>query len=344
MNLKPGTFLGVCNTPLPIQDKYMINTYLLNPIPGKDWTVCVGAYCIRPTNAHDHGQMIDPLDTWLGVCNTPLPIRDNYLINMYLLNLIPDKDWMVRVEAYCIRPTNAHDHWKMIDPPDTFRDVCNIPISIWDKCLINMYLLNPIIGKDWIVRVGAYCIRHTNAHYHGEMIDSPGTCGDVCNTPIPIPDKLLINTHLLNIILGKDWMVCVGAYCIRPTNAHDYGQMIDPSDTFWVICNTPLPIRDKYLTNTYLLNLISGKDWMVRVVAYCILPTNAHDYGQMIDPPGTFWSVCNTPLHIRDKYLINMYLLNQIPSENWIVCVGTYCIRHTNAHNHGQMIDLPNTF
>ena len=67
---------------------------------------------------------------------------------MYLLNLIPDKDWMVRVEAYCIRPTNAHDHWKMIDPPDTFRDVCNIPISIWDKCLINMYLLNPIIGKD----------------------------------------------------------------------------------------------------------------------------------------------------------------------------------------------------
>ena len=176
------------------------------------------------------------------------------------------------------------------------------------------------------------------------MIDSPGTCGDVCNTPIPIPDKLLINTHLLNIILGKDWMVRVGAYCIRPTNAHDYGQMIDPSDTFWVICNTPLPIRDKYLTNTYLLNLISGKDWMVRVVAYCILPTNAHDYGQMIDPPGTFWSVCNTPLHIRDKYLINMYLLNQIPSENWIVCVGTYCIRHTNAHNHGQMIDLPNTF
>ena len=91
------------------------------------------------------------------------------------------------------------------------------------------------------------------------MIDSPGTCGDVCNTPIPIPDKLLINTHLLNIILGKDWMVRVGAYCIRPTNAHDYGQMIDPPGTFWGVCNTPLSIPDKYLINTHLLNLIPGK-------------------------------------------------------------------------------------
>ena len=55
---------------------------------------------------------------------------------------------------------------------------------------------------------------------------------------------------------------------------------------------------------------------MVFVGACCIHPTNAHDHGQMIDPPGTFWVVCNTPLPIRDKYLINMYLLNQIPGEN----------------------------
>ena len=172
------------------------------------------------------------------------------------------------------------------------------------------------------------------------MIDSPGTCWDVYNTPIPILDKLLINTHLLNLILGKDWMVRVVAYCIRPTNIHDHRQMIDPPDTFWVICNTPLPIRDKYLINTYLLNLIPDKDWIVCIGARCIRPTNSHDHGQMIDPPGTFWSVCNTPLPIwiknliliyqmnlklgtclgvcntplpiRDKYLINMYLLNPI--------------------------------
>ena len=54
--------------------------------------VYVGACCIRPTNIHDHRQMIDPLDTFRGVCNTPLPIRDKYLINTYFLNPIPGKD------------------------------------------------------------------------------------------------------------------------------------------------------------------------------------------------------------------------------------------------------------
>ena len=36
MNLKLGTCWGVCNTPLHILDKYLINMYLLNLIPGKD--------------------------------------------------------------------------------------------------------------------------------------------------------------------------------------------------------------------------------------------------------------------------------------------------------------------
>ena len=45
---------------VPIRDKYVLNTHLLNPIPGKDWMVHVEAYCIRPTNTHDHGHMIDP--------------------------------------------------------------------------------------------------------------------------------------------------------------------------------------------------------------------------------------------------------------------------------------------
>ena len=109
-----------------------------------------------------------------------------------------------------------------------------------------------------MVHVGAYCIRPTNTHNHGQMIDPPGTCWGACNMPLPIPDKSLTNTYLLYLIPGKDWIVHVGAYAIRPTNAHDHGQMIDPADTFLVVCNTPLPIQDKYLINTYLLNLILG--------------------------------------------------------------------------------------
>ena len=92
--------------------------------------------------------------------------------------------------------------------------------------------------------------------------------------------------------------------------------MIYPSDTCRGVCNTTLPIRDKYLTNTYLLNLILCKDWIANVGAYCIRYTNAHDHGQMIDPPYTFQVVCNTPLLIRDKYLINTYLLNPIPGKD----------------------------
>ena len=120
MPIKPGTRWGVCNTPLSIPDKYLINTYLLNLIPGKDWIIRVGAYCIRPTNAHDNGKMIDLADTCLGVCNTPLPIRIKNLIPLCTMNL------------------------KL----GTFWDVCNTPLPIRDKYLINTYLLNPILGKE----------------------------------------------------------------------------------------------------------------------------------------------------------------------------------------------------
>ena len=143
------------------------------------------------------------------------------------------------------------------------------------------------------------------------MIDPTDTFLGVCNTPIPIRDKYLTNTYLLNLISGKDWMVRVGAYCIRPTDTHDHGQMIDPPDRCYGLCNTPLPIQDKYLINKYLLNQIPGENWIVSVVAYCIRPTNAHDYGQMIDPPDTCWSVCNTPLPIRIKNLVPIYWMNR---------------------------------
>ena len=275
----PNTFWGVCNTTLPIPDKYLINTYLLNPILGKDWIIRVGVYCILPTNDHDYGPMMDPPDTFRGVCNTPLPIRGKnlipiyrmnlkpdtclgvcnmplpirykYLINTYLLNLIPSKNWIVHVVACCIRHTNTHDHWQMIDPLNTSVSVFNTPLPIWIKNLIPLWTMNLKLG----------------------------TCWGVCNTPLPIRDKYLINNYLLNLIPVKDWMVCVGAYYIRPTNSHDYGQMIDSPGTCGSVCNTPLPIRDKYLINMHLLNLILGKDWIVRVGAYCIRPTNANDHG-----------------------------------------------------------------
>ena len=95
---------------------------------------------------------------------------------MYLSNPIPGKDWIIRVETYCIRPTNFHDHGQIIDLPDTCWGLCNTSLSIRDKYPINMYLLNHIPGKDWIIRVGAYCIRHTNTNDHGLMIDPTGTC------------------------------------------------------------------------------------------------------------------------------------------------------------------------
>ena len=63
---------------------------------------------------------------------------------------------------------------------------------------------------------------------------------------VPIRDKYVLNTYLLNPIPGKDWIVWI-IMSIKP-------------DTCWVVCNTPLPIRGKYLINTYLLNLITGKD------------------------------------------------------------------------------------
>ena len=104
---------------VPIRDKYVLNTYLLNPIPEKDWMVRVGAYCIRPTNVHDHGQMIDPPDTCWSVCNTPIPIRVKNLIPLCTMNLKPCTCW----------------------------DVCNTPLPIRIKNLIPIYWMNLKLGR-----------------------------------------------------------------------------------------------------------------------------------------------------------------------------------------------------
>ena len=125
--------------------------------------------------------MIDPTDTFRGVCNTPLPIRIKNLIPIYWMNL----------------------------KPDTFWGVYNKPLLIPYKYLINTYLLNPIPGKDWIIRVGAYCIRHTNTHDHGQMINPPDTFRGVCNTPLPIRIKNLIPLYWMNLKLVRFLGVCL---------------------------------------------------------------------------------------------------------------------------------------
>ena len=171
----PGTGRGVCNTPLSIRDKNLILIYRMNLKPDTCWGVCNTSLHTRVKNLIPLRTMNLKPDTCWGVCNTTIPIQDKYLINMYLLNLIPGKDWIVRVGAYCIRNTNIHDHGQIIDPTNTFRGVCNTNLPIRDKYLINTYLLNLILGKDWMVHVGAYYIRHTDTHVHGKMIDPHDT-------------------------------------------------------------------------------------------------------------------------------------------------------------------------
>ena len=93
--------------------------YLLNQIPGENWIVRVGAYYIRPTNTHDHGQMIDPPGTCWVVCNTPLHIRIKNLIPLWTMNLKLGTCW----------------------------GVCNTPLPIRIKNLIPIYWMYLKLGR-----------------------------------------------------------------------------------------------------------------------------------------------------------------------------------------------------
>ena len=55
----------------------------------------VGAYGIRPTNAYVNRQMIQPPDTFWGVCLCALPIPIKNLIPIYWMNLKPGGFWGV---------------------------------------------------------------------------------------------------------------------------------------------------------------------------------------------------------------------------------------------------------
>ena len=163
--------------------------------------------------------MIDPPGTFWGVCNTPLPIRNKYLINRHLLNHTPDKDWMVRLEACCIRSTNAHDYVQMIDSPGTCGGVCNTPLHIRIKNLIPIYRMNL----------------------------KPGTFLGVCNTPLRIRIKNLIPLRTMNL---------------KP-------------DTFWGVCNTHLPVQTKNLIPIYRMNLKLDRFWDV-CLCYQLHPDKEH--------------------------------------------------------------------
>ena len=69
------------------------------------------------------------------------------------------------------------------------------------------------LDKFSSVRVGAYCIRPTNAYVNRQMIGKPGTCWGVCNTPLPIPIKNLIPIYWINLKPGGFWGVC---FCDQP--------------------------------------------------------------------------------------------------------------------------------
>ena len=148
------------------------------------------------------------------------------------------------------------------------------------------------------------------------MIDPPDTCWGICNTLLPIRDKSLINAYLLNHTPGNDWIVHVGACCIRHTNAHDHGQMINPPDTFLYVCNTPIHIRDKNLIPLWTMTLKPDTCLDVCNTPLPICVKNLIAIRTMNLKPGTCWGICNTPLPIRDKYLINTYLLNPIPGKD----------------------------
>ena len=87
------------------------------------------------------------------------------------------------------------------------------------------------------------------------------------------------------------------------------------------VFDTPLHKRGKDLINEKLSILFLGRFSSLGVGAYRIRPTNAYVNRQMIQPPGTCWGVCHTPLPIRIKNLIPIYWINLKPGGFWGACL-----------------------
>jgi len=81
----------------------------------------------------------------------------------------------------------------------------------------------------------------------------------------------------------------------------------------------PIPVKDRIRCDTcrhFLVHFSSG-----RVGAYRIRPANAYVNRQMIQPPGTCWGGCHTPLPLRIQKLIPIYWMNLKPGGFWGACL-----------------------
>ena len=110
-------------------------------------------------------------------------------------------------------------------------------------------------------RVGAYGIRPTNAYVNRQMIQSPGTCWGVFDTPLHKQNQYLLNTYSLNPFRVKFSSLDVGAYGIRPPDASAWRRMTPKRGTCLGVFDTPLPIRIKNLIPIYWMNLKPGGFW-----------------------------------------------------------------------------------
>mgnify|MGYP001681074086 CR=1 FL=1 len=133
------------------------------------------------------------------------------------------------------------------------------PIPVKDR--IRCATCHPFLTRFSSLDVGAYCIRPTNAYVDRQIIGKSDTCWGVCNTPLPIRGKDLINEKLLILFLVHFLSVRVGAYRIRPPDAYACRRMIGKPDTCWGVCFCALPIRIKNWIPIYWMNLKPGGFW-----------------------------------------------------------------------------------
>ena len=133
-----------------------------------------------------------------------------------------------------------------------------------------------------------------------------------------------------NSVLTHFLSTSVGAYGIRPKNAHDHGQMIHPPDTRGCVFYRYIPKRDTYLLDTYLSIPILDEDGVAQK--------------PLIQKPGTFWDVCCCTIPIWIKKSILFYSSNRLPGTRGGVCNTPLPIRIKNWIPSYLLNRLPGTF
>ena len=94
MNLKLGTFLDTCDTPLPIRIKNLIPIYWVYLKLGTFQGVCNTPIPVRIKNLIPIYQMNLKLDRFLGVCLYDQPHLDGKRLKFVWLIVKPGGDWM----------------------------------------------------------------------------------------------------------------------------------------------------------------------------------------------------------------------------------------------------------